>query len=497
MIRPALERRVGIDERALAAFRIALGALLLFDLCHRARSLAAFYTDDGVLPRAHLLEQYPLGRYSVHALSGEPWAQIVLFGCSAILAIALLVGYRTRTATALSALLLFSLHFRNPFVLNGADRLLRELLVLAVFLPLGDRWAVDARGRADRADRNDAAARAGCDALIATPATAAILVHVVVLFVSNAVLKTEGSTWYGGDALGYALRQDGLTLPLGEALANYPLALTAGTYAWAGLVTGAPLLLLLTGRLRTAYAAAVLAAVSGMAVSLAVGLFPAVLFAAVLLFLPPGVWDALERVAAGAVDRVAPPSLERAPTTCRSGIDRVTPPRSVGSPLPSAVRDRIGRYRSVALVGVLAVVLLWSGLLLGATADLEPADSRVPDDYQWTMFAPDPSTTDGGFAAVGHVDEGADVDVFRSTAARTGHPPAVDAGPDFRWRKYLYSLLEDDARADRFAGYVCERASATSGGPVESVTVTYTERRIALGGEAPPPETTTVVERSC
>ncbi|WP_455448639.1 hypothetical protein [Natrinema thermotolerans] len=492
MVRPALERRVGIDERALAVFRIALGGLLLFDVSHRVRFLSAFYTDDGVLPRALLREQYALGRYSIHALSGEPWVQVVLFGCSALLAVALLVGYRTRTATALAALLLFSLHFRNPFVLNGADRLLRELLVLAVFLPLGNRWSIDAR---ERVSRDDAAARAGNDALIATPATAAVLVHVVTLFVGNAVLKTEGSTWYSGDALGYALRQDQLTLPLADAVATYPFALTAGTYAWAGLVTGAPLLLLLTGRLRTAYAAAFLTAVSGMAFSMAVGLFPAVLFTAVLLFLPPGVWDALERVAAGAVDRVAP--LERALTACRLRIDRVTPPRSVGSPLPSTVRIRIGRYRSVALVGVLAVVLLWSGLLLGATAGLEPADSRVPDDYRWTMFAPDPSTTDGGFTAVGHVDGGPDIDVLRGAAVRADHPPAADTGPDFRWRKYLYSLLESDARADRFAGYMCERATAASGSPVENVTVTYTERRIALEGEAPPPETTTVVERSC
>ncbi len=488
-VRVALERRVGIDERALAAFRVALGALLLFDLCHRACSLVAFYTDAGALPRALLSEQYPLGRYSVHALSGEAWAQVVLFGCSALLAAALLVGYRTRTATALSALLLLSLHFRNPFVLNGADRFLRELLVLAVFLPLGNRWAVDARGG------GTAATRAGSDALIATPATAAVLVHVVVLFVGNAVLKAEGSTWYAGDALGYALRQNQLTLPVGEALANYPLALTAGTYAWAGLVTGAPLLLLLTGRLRTAYAAGFLAAVTGMAFSMAVGLFPAVLFAAVLLFLPPGVWDALERAGAVAVDRIGP--LERALKACRTGIERVTPPRSAGSSLPSSVRDRTRRYRSVALVGVLAVVLLWSGLLLGATAGLEPADSRIPDDYQWTMFAPDPSATDGEFAAVGRVDGGTDVDVLRGTAVRTDSSTAADTAPDFRWRKYLYSLLEDDARAERFGVYACERASATSGDPVETVTVTYTERPIALEGEAPPPETVTVVERSC
>ncbi|EMA42416.1 hypothetical protein [Halobiforma nitratireducens] len=50
-VRRAFERRLGVDARALAAFRIALGLTLLFDTLHRSRNLVAFYTDEGVLPR--------------------------------------------------------------------------------------------------------------------------------------------------------------------------------------------------------------------------------------------------------------------------------------------------------------------------------------------------------------------------------------------------------------------------------------------------------------
>jgi len=46
----ALRRRIRIDVRALAAFRVALGVVLLVDLALRARNLTAFYTDAGVLP---------------------------------------------------------------------------------------------------------------------------------------------------------------------------------------------------------------------------------------------------------------------------------------------------------------------------------------------------------------------------------------------------------------------------------------------------------------
>ena len=45
----ALAARCSVDLRALAAFRIGLGALVIADLIRRSRSLSAFYTDDEAL----------------------------------------------------------------------------------------------------------------------------------------------------------------------------------------------------------------------------------------------------------------------------------------------------------------------------------------------------------------------------------------------------------------------------------------------------------------
>ena len=47
----------GIDTRSLAVFRIGLALAILADLLIKAPDLIAFYTDDGVLPRALLAEQ--------------------------------------------------------------------------------------------------------------------------------------------------------------------------------------------------------------------------------------------------------------------------------------------------------------------------------------------------------------------------------------------------------------------------------------------------------
>ena len=87
----AVRRRFAIDARALAGFRIAVAALVGGDVAFRARSLRAFYTDAGVLPRSALAAEYPtLAALSLHALSGSVAVQAVLFAATALAALALL-----------------------------------------------------------------------------------------------------------------------------------------------------------------------------------------------------------------------------------------------------------------------------------------------------------------------------------------------------------------------------------------------------------------------
>lgn len=497
---PALARRFGIDARALAAFRVALGCILLFDAVHRSRDLVAFYADAGVLPRAVLREETVRGAYSLHALSGEPRVQLLLLGCTAVLALALIVGYRTRLVALLSLVLVVSIHFRNPYVLNSGDRLFRELLLLALFLPLGSRWALDARSRPGSAEPNGSGRfDAETADRIATPATAAVLVHVVALFFTNAMHKLEGGTWLAGDALGYALRQDHLTILLGDHLSNYPLVLEVGTYVWLGLLLGSPLLLAVTGRLRTGYVAAFLGAVVGMSLSMAVGLFPPLLAASLLLFLPARCWDAVEAGAATLRERV--PFAERVRTRWPGNPARAPRPRPARSllPRPAAIRRFRRRLRPVVATCVLLVVVAWSIGLLGLADPLGPVDSVSADDHQWEMFAPDPSTSYGWYTVAADLENGERVDVLQGSELRTGPPPdASETVPSFRWRRYASTLGESDDRDAAFAAYTCRRADERFDAAVESVTVTYTYRPIELEDaedSGAPDDTSVVLER--
>lgn len=139
-----LSAAFSIDLRTLALFRATLGSVLCVTLLLRFCDLGAFQADDGVLPRAWLLQsEGPLG-WSLHFAGGTALFQGALLAAQALLAFCLAVGYRTRLAVVLSWFLLLSLHGRNPLVLTGADGLMAALLFWGMFLPLAARWSVDA-----------------------------------------------------------------------------------------------------------------------------------------------------------------------------------------------------------------------------------------------------------------------------------------------------------------------------------------------------------------
>ena len=68
-----------VDLRALAAMRVALGAVLLADLALRLCDLGAFYTDGGVLPRATLMGLAEYSRPSLLLMAGGPrWSGAII-----------------------------------------------------------------------------------------------------------------------------------------------------------------------------------------------------------------------------------------------------------------------------------------------------------------------------------------------------------------------------------------------------------------------------------
>ncbi|MFC4247026.1 HTTM domain-containing protein [Natribaculum luteum] len=453
-----LARRVEVDLRALAAFRIALGTLLLADLARRARHLTAFYTDAGVLPRSALFSDYS-DVYSLHAVSGEAWVQVLLFLVAGAFALAMVVGYRTRVATLVSWLLLVSLHVRNPMVLNGGDVLLRVLLFWAIFLPLGERWAIDAR----RLTRERST--------VANVATMAVLLQMVIMYVTNAVHKTSGEMWLNGEAVVYVFSLDKLTFLLGNHLEEYHALLELFTHLWIALLVLSPLLVLLTGVRRAVLASLFVGMHLGMLLTLRIDLFPLVVVAGLVPFYPPVVWDGLSALASrfGLTDALRR-RLER--------LEAVVPDVSTPTLSSRLARGRV-LFSTILPYVFLVLVVLSSAQSVGYTQVPDHGETALDAtkmEQHWQMFAPEPLQTDGWYVVPARLENGSEVDAYHGSQVDWDRPPSVEKTyPTSRWRKYLSNVWSGDNENHReyFSDYLCDRWNRQHETNVENLTLYY------------------------
>ncbi|MFC6765885.1 HTTM domain-containing protein [Natrinema soli] len=462
----SVTRRFEIDLRALAAFRIAVGMLVIIDLLLRSRNLTAFYTDAGVLPLEALFSDYsPV--YSLHAISGAAWVQALLFLAAGVVGLSLVVGYRTRFATVVSWLLLVSLHVRNPMLLNSGDVLLRMLLFWGVFLPLGERWSIDAR-RSDR-DRST----------VASIGTMAVLLQMLLMYVTNAIHKTRSDVWMGGDALIEVFQADHLTILLGNVIAEQFLLLRVASYVWMTLILLSPLLLVLTGYRRATLASCFVGMHLGMLVMLKIGIFPLISVAGLILFYPSVVWDRLETVGA----RVGlSSSLRRGMTRLQRNAPRLS------LPLLPADRDPLPSLTAVTSRShvLFSTIVPWLFLALVVLSNAEAVDyTEVPDPAEnvldtahagqsWRMFAPDPTSDARWLVVPSELENGEKIDVYQGSAVDWDRPPSVENTHETaRWRKYVSNMRYADNENHRsyYANYLCGQWNASHEIGVERVTV--------------------------
>ncbi len=188
----ALSNIFSLDLRSLALLRVGLGALLLIDLGYRLFTFETFYTADGVLPvaLARALPERLSGHLSLHLLSDSAFFQGVLFAIAALLALALLLGWRTRLSTLGCWLMLLSLYHRNPLVVYGANDLMLACLFWGIFLPLGRYGSLDSISRKRFADEKSSR--------IFSAATVGMFIQILLIYWTAAFSKLGGGEWpYG------------------------------------------------------------------------------------------------------------------------------------------------------------------------------------------------------------------------------------------------------------------------------------------------------------
>lgn len=212
-----------VDSRPLGVFRIVFALLVLKDAIYTLPLARIFYSDEGVTPRSALWDGLARSnRFSLLDAMPYPWMVTGFLLLWIVVLLMLLVGYQTRWATILNALLIVSLHERNPFVLSGADTVFRVLSLWSIFLPLGHYYSIDAlrdRLRRYRVSRHLGDLRAPNQAKTsyAFPLRMA-QIQIAIVYFFTGILKLPGgaSAWANGEALHYALQLKSHTLPTGD-----------------------------------------------------------------------------------------------------------------------------------------------------------------------------------------------------------------------------------------------------------------------------------------
>jgi hypothetical protein len=330
-----------------------------------------------------------------------------LFALAALAAAALAAGIRPRLAALVSWALALSLQNRNPTLLSGGDVLLSLLLLWSALAP------IDLRG-----------------VRRASAGTAALLLQVVTVYLATGAIKLLASpAWRDGTARALAL-DDVAVSRWGEALRDHPALTRVLTRAVLGVELLAPLLLLSPvrpGPVRTAAVATLLSLHAGIALCLAVGIFPLVSAVALVVFVPSWLWDRLR------IPLPALPPDEALPPPWREGLVIALIAlglwSNLGSVIPAARMPR-----------PLAAATEWLGLA-----------------QDWSMYV-DLREPSGWFRITGVRLDGSDVRL-----ATEGAPRSAAQGGDamryknLRWHAYMGALARRAGLRRLLAEHLCHR----------------------------------------
>jgi hypothetical protein len=405
-----MKRLFELDLRSLAAMRIALGALLLYDLVWRLRDIDLWYTDLGFLPRRLVVEEYwnPVW-WCLHLYSGSTAGSAALLLLHALAALALAVGWRTRAASLLCWVLTLSLHNRNPLVIDAGDRLLLLLLMWGTVIPWEARFSLDAR-RSPEAWKGDDRG--------VLPGGVGYLLQMVQLYFLAGLWKIHPVWLTERTAMWRVFQLDEMTRAPGRWLLSYPLALEAISVGTVVLEVVGPLLLLAgNGRVRLLTTLAFAGLHLSIALTMDLEFFPLVSLAALIGLLPSLVW-----------------------------------PRAEGDGLALAARWAVSLWVKGLAVLAVALTLAWNTIVVLQNRQLDWTHDRHPWLAQtaagfrivqfWDLFAPVPRNIDSRYLVEAKLSDGTTVDLLRQGRAYPVPRPELTHREfdDQRQRNYLSAL---------------------------------------------------------
>ena len=415
-----LKNLYGLDVRALSLMRIGIALILLLDLCIRASSLTAHYTELGAIPfNALELSFWKAGYFSLFQFCDTYAFALAVFILTGIVYLFLLMGYKTRLFTFLSWLLLTSLQNRNTLILQGGDDLLRLILFWGIFLPWGNFYSVDSR-------------RIHSTRKVLSVATLGYVILLFSVYFFTGLLKS-GAEWNNeGTALYYALSLDQMTWPLGKMLLSHTSTLKIITMAVRWFEILGPFLLFIpykNARFRLLFVLGVALLQIGISLTLFVGLFYLIGLITLIGLLPVGAMDWFNKK----ITREEKNSLRENGTSFFEKISS---------------NYYFNVVKNSFLCFCMALCMLWNtGTVSGS--GLAVSDSFFMFGYglrfnqNWGMFAPTVFKDDGWYVMEGITKDSLRIDINRNGVKADYTKPASVLAyiKDDRWRKYYENYL--------------------------------------------------------
>lgn len=214
-----------ISARPLGVYRILFGLFVLAHLGFISLDLDYWYTDAGLLQGNEAqITAGPLRPSPLQWVQDPVTVRCVVAALAAV-AIAFVVGWRTRIMGVLLYIGLLSLYHRNIATNCGPDQLMIISCFYLMLSPCGAAYSLDAR----RAARQRGSTLA--EPLIIPWAQRLLQVQLCLIYFATAAFKCTGASWLGGTAVHYVLFNHEVGQFNLEFLARYPVLINFLTLA--------------------------------------------------------------------------------------------------------------------------------------------------------------------------------------------------------------------------------------------------------------------------
>lgn len=304
-----------IAARGLAVLRIGYGTLWVLFLLREWSERDAMWGPGAPWSPA-LDRQYAAAtswsgvlRTWLTAVAGFTPTEFNLFYVGAIaVGVAFALGWYTRVASILFAIVVVALENRSPMLTDGGDNVLTLMSVYLAFTACGTHWSLDARRRAakpprpPRPDWRGELVEAWRRMLVVAHngAVLAVAAQICVVYGTAGFLKVQGSMWQDGSALGYVLRL-GWFHPwpgLSAWLAGHAITMAVAGYVTVFVQAGFPFIVF-APKLKYPAIAVLVGMHLSIAVLLGLPFFSAIMIVGDAVFLPDRFWAAAARRPAG------------------------------------------------------------------------------------------------------------------------------------------------------------------------------------------------------